>query len=55
MAVTCDKLIVNFAPTGMIPTKQMTPHVPVSASEIIEDVHRAREIGISLVHLHAPG
>ena len=46
-------LIVNFAPTGMIPTKQMTPHVPISVSEIIEDVHRAVEVGISMVHLHA--
>lgn len=46
-------LIINFAPTGMIPTKQMTPHVPVSVSEIIEDVHEACELGISMVHLHA--
>ncbi len=46
-------LIVNFAPTGMIPTKAMTPHVPVSVAEIVEDVHRAVEIGISMVHLHA--
>jgi hypothetical protein len=23
------ELIVNFCPTGMIPTKSMTPHVPV--------------------------
>jgi uncharacterized protein (DUF849 family) len=46
-------LIVNFAPTGMIPTKDMTPHVPVSVAEIVEDVHRAMEIGISMVHLHA--
>jgi UDP-N-acetylbacillosamine N-acetyltransferase len=46
-------LIVNFAPTGMIPTKEMTPHVPLSVAEIVEDVHRAVEIGISMVHLHA--
>ena len=46
-------LIVNFTPTGMIPTKQMTPHAPVSVSEIVEDVHRASEIGITMVHLHA--
>ncbi len=46
-------LIVNFAPTGMIPTKEMTPHVPVSVTEIVEDVHQAVEIGISMVHLHA--
>ncbi len=46
-------LIINFTPTGMIPTKEMTPHVPVSVNEIIEDVHRAVEIGITMVHLHA--
>jgi 3-keto-5-aminohexanoate cleavage enzyme len=50
--VTND-LIINFTPTGMIPTKEMTPHVPVSVSEIIEDVHQATEIGITMVHLHA--
>lgn len=46
-------LIVNFTPTGMIPTKEMTPHVPISAEEIIEDVRRAVDIGITMVHLHA--
>ena len=48
-----NDLIINFTPTGMIPTKAMTPHVPVSVSEIIEDVHEAYEIGITMVHLHA--
>ena len=46
-------LIINFTPTGMIPTKEMTPHVPVSVNEIIENVHEAVEIGITMVHLHA--
>ena len=46
-------LIVNFAPTGMIPTKEMTPHVPIAADEIVEDVRRAVDIGITMVHLHA--
>jgi len=46
-------LIVNFTPTGMIPTKAMTPNVPVSVAEIVEDVHRALEVGITMVHLHA--
>ena len=46
-------LIVNFAPTGMIPTKEMTPHVPIAPREIVEDVFRAWEIGITMVHLHA--
>ncbi len=46
-------LVINFTPTGMIPTKEITPHVPITPKEIIEDVHRAVEIGITMVHLHA--
>jgi 3-keto-5-aminohexanoate cleavage enzyme len=48
-----EDLIINFTPNGMIPTKDMTPHVPITVNEIIEDVHRAVEIGITMVHLHA--
>lgn len=48
-----ENLIVNFTPTGMIPTKEMTPHVPISVSEIVENVLEADEIGITMVHLHA--
>ncbi|MFC2008824.1 3-keto-5-aminohexanoate cleavage protein [Chloroflexota bacterium] len=48
-----EQLIVNFTPTGMIPTRDMTPYVPLSASEIVEDVHDAYEEGITMVHLHA--
>jgi 3-keto-5-aminohexanoate cleavage enzyme len=46
-------LIINFTPTGMIPSKEMTSYVPVTVDEIVEDVHRAMEIGITMVHLHA--
>jgi len=48
-----QKLIINFIPTGNIPTKQMTPHAPISVSEIIEDVHQAWEVGVTMVHIHA--
>ena len=48
-----EKLIVNFTPTGMIPTKEITPHVPVLADEIVSDVKKACELGITMVHLHA--
>lgn len=48
-----NTFILNFTPTGMIPTKELTPNVPISVSEIIEDVKRANEIGITMVHLHA--
>ncbi len=47
------EVIINFTPTGMIPTSEMTPHVPITASEIVEQVHEAAEIGITMVHLHA--
>ena len=48
-----DDLIIDFTPTGMIPTKKLTPFVPVTALEIIEDIHLAWELGITKVHLHA--
>lgn len=47
------ELIVNFCPTGMIPTKAMTPHVPIAPAEVIEDCCRALERGAAIVHLHA--
>lgn len=48
-----DKLIINFTPTGVIPTKDMTPFVPLSPEEIIKDVLEAVNLGASMVHLHA--
>lgn len=44
---------IVLAPTGMVPTKAMTPHVPVTPHEIAQDVASAAAIGISSVHLHA--
>lgn len=46
------KFILNFVPTGMIPTKQTTPHVPVTTAEITEQVLEAAELGANMVHLH---
>ena len=49
-----DNFVVNFAPTGMIPTKEMTSHVPITCEEIIADVHDAiEEQLVTMVHLHA--
>lgn len=45
--------VINFCPTGMVPRKEDNPNVPISASEIIEDVHRAFELGITIAHIHA--
>ncbi len=46
-------IIINFCPTGMVPTKAITPHVPTSPHEIIEQTHEAYELGITIAHLHA--
>ena len=51
--VAMHDLIINFTPTGMVPTKAMNPSVPIDVMEIIEEVHQAYEEGITLVHLHA--
>lgn len=46
-------LIVNLACTGVIPTRAMSTHVPIAHGEIVEDVARALELGVQMVHLHA--
>ncbi len=48
-----DKLIINAAITGMVPTRQDNPHVPVTVAEIVADVRRCRDAGASIVHVHA--
>lgn len=47
------KFILNFTPTGVIPTKEMTPKVPVQTSEIIEQILEAADLGANMVHIHA--
>lgn len=47
------KFILNLATTGIIPTKQMTPHVPIRPVEIINEVLSLVDLGINMVHLHA--
>jgi len=47
------KLIIKLAPTGMIPTKKDTLHVPITPEEIADDVHTAYELGVSVAHIHA--
>jgi len=47
-----NRFILNFTPTGMIPTKKMTPYVPVTTDEIVEDVLKVANLGVTIVHLH---
>ena len=46
------KKIINFTPTGTQTTRDnsLAPLIP---NEIIDSVHEANELGISIVHLHA--
>jgi 3-keto-5-aminohexanoate cleavage enzyme len=47
-----NKKIINFTPTGTQPTKENS-FAPIEVNEIIEEVHNANELGISIVHIHA--
>lgn len=46
-------LIVNLAPTGMVPTRRLSHRVPLQPEEIVADVLAAAEIGVTIAHLHA--
>lgn len=48
-----SEYILNFTPTGLIPTKSMTPNVPLAVEEIITQVLEAAELGANMIHLHA--
>ncbi|MCX7095991.1 MAG: 3-keto-5-aminohexanoate cleavage protein [Methylobacter sp.] len=45
--------IINLACTGLVPTKAMNPHIPLTHHEIVDDVARCLELGVQMVHLHA--
>ncbi|MDX1707618.1 MAG: 3-keto-5-aminohexanoate cleavage protein, partial [Desulfobacterales bacterium] len=46
------KLIITVAPTGSIPKKKDTPHVPVTIEEIVTCALRCEDEGASIVHIH---
>lgn len=48
-----NKMIINLCPTGMVPTKQMNPNVPITPEEIIKDALDTAKLGVSMVHIHA--
>lgn len=48
-----DKLIINLAPTGMVPTTADNSSVPVDLGTIAADAAVCRSAGASMIHLHA--
>jgi uncharacterized protein (DUF849 family) len=47
------KLIINLAPTGMVPTTSDNAAVPVAPAAIADDCAACCKAGASIVHLHA--
>ena len=45
--------ILNFTPTGLLPSREQTPNVPLLPEEIVEQTLEAAELGAAMVHLHA--
>ena len=48
-----DKVIITIAPTGNVPTRNMTPHVPVTPEEIAGNIVDCYNAGASVAHIHA--
>ena len=51
--MTAGKVIISCAVTGSIHTPSMSPHLPVTATEIADAAIGAAEAGAAIVHLHA--
>ncbi|PKM87973.1 MAG: 3-keto-5-aminohexanoate cleavage protein [Firmicutes bacterium HGW-Firmicutes-12] len=47
------RIIITAAVTGGIHTPSMSPYLPISVEEIIEDAVKAYESGAAVVHIHA--
>jgi len=47
-----DKLIITVAPVGAEISKEDHPYLPITPEEIALEVHKSREAGASICHLH---
>jgi 3-keto-5-aminohexanoate cleavage enzyme len=47
-----EKLVITVAPTGSVPRKKDTPHVPVTPDEIAETAYLCEQAGASIIHVH---
>jgi len=48
-----EKVIITAAITGAVHVPSMTPYLPITPEQIIEDAVKACEAGASVVHIHA--
>src|SRR5438093_7134993 len=49
---TMEKLVITVAPTGSVPRKKDSPHVPVTPDEIAETAYLCEQAGASIIHVH---
>lgn len=47
-----NKVILTIAPTGNVPTRALTPYVPVTPEEIAADAYACWQEGAAVVHIH---
>src|SRR5262245_27929490 len=47
------KVIITCAVTGAIHTPSMSPHLPISADQIVDEALKAADAGAAILHLHA--
>ena len=47
-----EKLIITVAPTGNVPTRELTPHAVLTNEEIVSDLIKCQELGASVAHVH---
>jgi uncharacterized protein (DUF849 family) len=51
--MAANKVVITCAVTGAIHTPTMSPHLPITADEIVKDALAAAEAGAAILHLHA--
>ena len=48
-----DKLVITVAVNGSLPTREMTPHVPITPEEIAATAGKCHAAGAAMIHVHA--
>ena len=48
-----DKRIITAAITGSVHTPSMSPYLPITPDQIVDETVRAYEAGATVAHIHA--
>src|SRR5437016_11155875 len=47
-----EKLVITVAPTGSVPRKKDSPHVPMTPDEMAETAYLCEQAGAAIIHVH---